>query len=68
MPNYKVCTFTPVTANASPLHGAADIFIVGIFQKAKVLVRQAKLVITSWRKSQPDKVSRPSEPSLALIR
>ena len=32
MPNYKVCTFTPVTANASPLHGAADIFIVGIFQ------------------------------------
>ena len=38
LPNYKVCTFTPVTANASPLHGAADIFIVGIFQKAKVLL------------------------------
>ena len=30
-------------------------------------MRQAKLAQSSWLRSQPDKVSRPSEPSLALV-
>ena len=36
--------------------------------KSNVLVRQAKLGESSWLRSQPDKVSRPSEPSFAFIR
>ena len=36
--------------------------------KRKFLVRQAKLGESSWLRSQPDKVSRPSEPSFAFIR
>jgi hypothetical protein len=31
-------------------------------------VRQAKLGESSWLRNQPDKVSRPSEPSFAFIR
>ena len=37
-------------------------------QKSKLLVRQAKPEESSWLRSQPDKVSRPSEPSFAFIR
>ena len=36
--------------------------------QSKFLVRQAKPERFSWLKSQPDKVSRPSEPSFALKR
>jgi hypothetical protein len=36
--------------------------------KSKFLVRQAKPGEFSWLGSQPDKVSLPSEPSLALMR
>jgi hypothetical protein len=36
--------------------------------KSEFLVRQAKSAQSSWLKSQPDKVSRPSEPSFAFMR
>ena len=36
--------------------------------ESKFLVRQAKLGESSWLRNQPDKVSRPSEPSFAFIR
>jgi len=36
--------------------------------KSKFSVRQAKLGESSWLRNQPDKVSRPSEPSFAFIR
>ena len=68
MPSWGVNTFMPIYGKCFALTQCGNIVIMVIFQKTKVLVRQAKLVITSWMKSQPDKVSRPSEPSLALIR
>src|SRR5450756_1569878 len=37
-------------------------------RKRKFLVRQAKLGESSWLRSQPDKVSRPSEPNFVFIR
>jgi hypothetical protein len=42
----------------------------GIFNppKSEFLVRQAKPERSSWLRSQPDKVSRPSEPSFASRR
>jgi hypothetical protein len=36
--------------------------------ESRTLVRQEKLGESSWLRSQPDKVSRPSEPSFAFIR
>ncbi len=68
MPAWDVNTFISIYGKCFALTPCGNIVIIVIFQKTKVLVRQAKLVITSWMKSQPDKVSRPSEPSLALIR
>ena len=43
------------------------IAILLIKQKSEFLVRQAKSGESSWLKSQPDKVSRPSEPSFASM-
>ena len=50
----------PLTSNNSP----------PILQpiESNILVRQARLGESSWLRSQPDKVSRPSEPSFAFIR
>ena len=36
--------------------------------QSEFLVRQAKSGESSWLQSQPDKVSRPSEPSFAFMR
>ena len=36
--------------------------------ESEFLVRQAKPGESSWLRSQPDKVSRPSEPSFAFMR
>jgi len=45
-----------------------SVFRIFNLPKSEFLVRQAKPGESSWLRSQPDKVSRPSEPSFAFMR
>jgi len=45
-----------------------SLFRILTLPKSEFLVRQAKLGESSWLRSQPDKVNRPSEPSFAFMR